>query len=213
MRSIEKVVGIRLAGVLRRPAAGKKTWEAVLENLVAAKDGTEDGQSFARNYCVVAVSSLKTMPKSTMLEILQALHAKDGSENEWHYAKKRKTQEEACYFGHARTTAKANGLTVWQKNPWPSFWGDVPSGVRLCAKCYGAASRARRMGQRPKLPDAFDETSEGRPKSIKAEVKKSSLQEEQQSASAEGSQEERRQAKEASNKKRSRLCTDENAPT
>jgi hypothetical protein len=152
----EKVTGIKLAGIMRRPVLTEDTWTKVLLNLTLARSVAESAKEFARNFRVECGPSFRSMPKNMALEVLQMLHKRDAEEAPHGDAARQiststsKTDAEMCYFGHTKTSARVNGHTVWHKNPWPSFWPDIPSGVRLCAKCYGAACRARRDGKASK---------------------------------------------------------------
>ena len=62
------------------------------------------------------------------------------------------SQGQICWFQHAETAKRSNGKPGWYKNPWPSFWERVPSGARICSRCYFTALRQRAKGLTPSIP-------------------------------------------------------------
>ena len=89
-------------------------------------------------------SGSSSMQTGTALQVGNAVHAALGRKNF-----KQKTKQ-TCHFGHTTTSSK-----VWLRNPLPSFWAGVPSGILLCYGCY---QRGYRGGLPPQVVAQDDPT-------------------------------------------------------
>ena len=153
----ECITGTRTAGIQRRLILTADTWDEIANNLEKAASST--GRYFGDTYVMHTSKRNKMKRDQSMMELLGNLDTRmdkngnRGPNNVQGIQSNDGDQKEECWFGHKTTTGRANGRTVWCTNPQPTFWPGVPSGAKLCNRCYQTAWRQRRKGDTPKRPE------------------------------------------------------------